>query len=93
MSGNISETARSSEAPTLVAQGLKDIQVLQVDGRRLADALQNALHLEFPDLTHNLVETSLPAEAMLLPGGDSVVSETLVTALATYLNGTLRLAR
>lgn len=87
------ELARTLEVPTLVAQGLKDIQVLQVDGRRLADALPNVLHLEFPDLTHNLVETSLPAEAMLLPGGDSVVSETLVTALATYLNGTLRLAR
>ncbi len=85
--------AREVEAPTLVIQGLKDVQVRPVDGRLLAGALPNALHLELPDLTHNLVDTPLPAEQFLLPAADSVVSETLVRALATYLNGTLRLAR
>lgn len=81
------------QVPALVVQGLKDVQVLQVDGRLLAEALPRATHLELPDLTHNLVETRLPAEQKLLPGPTDVVSETLLTALTTFLNGTLKLAR
>ncbi|HEX7001024.1 MAG TPA: alpha/beta fold hydrolase, partial [Trueperaceae bacterium] len=87
------ELAQKVTVPTIVVQGLKDVQVRQVDGRLLANALPNVLHLELPDLTHTLVETRLPAEAMLLPAGDAVISETMVRSLATFLHGTLRLAR
>lgn len=78
--------------PALVLQGLKDVQVLQVDGQLLAQALPQAVHLELPDLTHNLVDTRLPAEAKLMPAPTDAISETLVAALATFLNGTLKLA-
>ncbi len=87
------ELASRVRAPTVVIQGLKDVQVLRVDGAALAAALPAALHLELADLTHNLVDTPLAAEAMLLPGRDAVISQTLVTALATYLHGSLKLAR
>ncbi len=81
------------EAPTLVLQGLKDVQVLQVDGQLLAEALPRATHLELPDLTHDMVDTGLPAEQKLYPAPTDVVSQTLVASLATFLNGTLKLAR
>lgn len=87
------ELAMSVDVPTLVIQGRKDVQVLPEDGSLLAGALPNVLYLELADLTHNLIETPLPAEALLLPAADAVVSDTLVSAMATYLNGTLRLAR
>ncbi len=87
------ELARQVTMPTIVVQGLKDVQVREVDGDLLANALPDVLHLELPDLTHNLVETRLPAEAMLLPPNDATVSETLVRSLTTFLHGTLRLAR
>lgn len=85
--------AASLSVPTLIVQGLKDVQVREVDGELLAAALPTALHLELPDLTHNLVDTPLPAEAMLLPPHDAVVSDTLIAVLATFLHGTLKIAR
>lgn len=87
------ELASRVAVPTLVVQGLKDAQVAQVDGQLLAQALPRATHLELPDLTHNLVDTRLPAEQKLLPGPDDAVSATLVSAVATFLHGTLKLAR
>lgn len=84
--------AASVDVPVLVVQGLKDIQVLQVDGQLLADALPRATHLELRDLTHNLVDTPLPAEQKPFPAPTDAVSETLVAAVTTYLHGTLKLA-
>lgn len=78
--------------PALVVQGLKDIQVLQVDGRNLAEALPRATLLELPELGHNLNE--VPGEPLsgAVPTPDTVISPTLVQALATWLNGWLRVA-
>ncbi len=86
------ELAEQVEVPTLVIHGLKDVQVVPENGRALAGALHDVLLLEPPDLTHNLVDTRLPAEALPLPGPDATVSDTMIRALVTFLNGTLKLA-
>lgn len=79
--------------PLLVIQGDKDVQVSKADGELLAEAAPTATLLAFPDLTHNLVDTSGAALDAMLPSQDAVISDTLVRALATYLNGYLRPAR
>lgn len=84
--------AAGVDVPSVVVQGLKDVQVRQVDGANLAAALPNALLLELPDLTHNLVDTRGPAEELLVPGPEDAISGTVVSALATFLNGSLKLA-
>lgn len=79
--------------PTLVLQGLKDVQVLQVDGRNLAAALPSGTLLEFSDLSHNLTHVPGPALTGMVPEPDAPLSGTFVQALATWLNGHLRTAR
>ncbi len=81
------------DVPIVIFQGGKDLQVLPVDGRILSEAAPHALLLELPDLTHNLVDVAGPAVSGLVPAHDAAISRTLVAALASYLNGTLRLAR
>lgn len=81
------------DLPIVIFQGGKDLQVRPVDGRVLAQAAPRALLLELPNLSHNLVEVSGPAPSGLVPRSDDVVSRTLIEALATFLNGSLRLAR
>src|SRR5690606_18184206 len=81
------------DVPTVIFQGVKDVQVLPLDGRRLADAAKRALLLELPDLTHNLVDVAGPPSTGLVPPPDAAISRTLVAALTSYLNGSLRLAR
>lgn len=81
------------DVPIVILQGNKDVQVLPIDGQILADAAPRALLLELPDLTHNLVDVSGPAIGGLVPASDAAISSTLVAALASYLNGSLRLAR
>lgn len=78
------------DAPTLVIQGLKDIQVTGADGSLLGGALQNGTLLEFADLGHNMNHvTGAPLDGAL-PAGDEVISPTLVQALVTWLNGYLK---
>lgn len=79
--------------PMVVLQGDKDIQVNPADGELLAAAAPRATLLAFADLTHNLVDTGGPALNAMLPSPTAVISDTLVRALATYLNGHLRAAR
>lgn len=79
------------DAPTVIFQGAKDLQVLPADGEILATAAPTALYLELPNMSHNLVDISGPAITGLIPSSDAVVSRTLVGALATFLNGSLRL--
>ena len=81
------------ELPVVIFQGGKDMQVLPVDGRALSRAAPGALLLELPNMSHHLIEVSGAALGGLVPNSDDVISETLVAALATYLNGSLRLAR
>lgn len=90
---NPAELAASVTAPTVVLQGLKDIQVLQVDGRNLAAALPNATLLEFPNLAHGMHEVAGAPLQGALPAPDTVISGTLVRALTTWLDGHLRIAR
>lgn len=78
-------------APTVIFQGGKDLQVLPLDGEALAAAAPGALYLLLPDMSHNLVDIVGPATSGLVPSSDAVVSSTLVEALATFLNGSLRL--
>lgn len=78
--------------PVVVAQGDKDLQVRPIDGRLLAQAAPRATLLAFPDLTHNLVDVAGPALGGLIPAHDAVLSDTLLRALTTYLNGHLRTA-
>ncbi len=66
---------------------------LRAVGELLAAAATRATLLAFADLTHNLLDTSGPALDAMLPGPNAVISDTLVRALATYLNGYLRAAR
>lgn len=87
------ELATHVSAPVLVVQGLKDIQVLQVDGRNLAAALPNGTLLEFADLSHNMVHVPGDALSGMVPAPDAVLSETLKQAVVTWLNGHLRAAR
>ena len=79
--------------PVVVVQGEKDLQVRPVDGRLLAEAAPRATLLAFPDLTHNLVDVAGPALGGLIPAYDAALSDTLLRALTTYLNGHLRTAR
>lgn len=81
------------QVPALVMQGLKDVQVLQVDGRNLAEALPRGTLLEFPDMGHNLNRVPGEPESGMIPDADAAVSATLVRSLVTWLNGYLRTAR
>lgn len=81
--------AERVSVPSLVIQGLKDMQVRQVDGRNLAGALPAATLLEFPDLAHNLNDVRGDPLTGALPGPDTLISATLVRALTTWLNGHL----
>ncbi len=84
--------AATVEAPALVIQGLKDVQVRPVDARNLAEALPRPTLLEFPELGHNLNFVAGDPLAGAVPAADEVVSPTLVQALATWLHGWLRAA-
>lgn len=87
------QLARRVQVPTLVMQGLKDLQVQQVDGRNLAAGLPRGTLLELPDMSHNLVRVPGDPESGIIPAADAVVSATLVQSLVTWLNGHLRTAR
>lgn len=87
------ELAREVSVPVAVLQGEKDVQVRVVDAELIAAAAPRATLLLFKDLTHNLVDTSGPAEGLLLPGADAVISPTLVQVVATYLAGNMRRGR
>ena len=80
-------------APTLVVQGLKDVQITQADSSRLAAALSRGTLLEFPNMGHNFNDVLGDPESGMIPGADEVVSPTLVRSLVTWLNGHLRTAR
>src|SRR5690606_16746000 len=80
------QLAKAVQAPALVLQGLKDVQVLQVDGRSLADALPRGTLLEFADMGHNLNRVPGDPESGSIPDADSTVSATLVQSLVTWLN-------
>lgn len=80
-------------APTLVVQGLKDVQITQADSSRLADALGRGTLLEFPNMGHSLNHVMGDPESGMLPAADAIVSPTLVRSLVTWLNGYLRTAR
>lgn len=87
------ELAARVDAPTVVLQGLKDVQVLQVDGRNLAGALPGATLLEFRDLTHSMADEAGDPLEGALPAADTAISPTMVQALATWLNGHFRPGR
>jgi len=87
------ELAAHVQVPALVMQGLKDVQVLQVDGRALAGALPRGTLLEFADLGHPMNFVPGAAESGMLPGPDAVLSGTLARSLVTWLDGYLRTAR
>src|SRR5690606_18971346 len=87
------ELAAAIDVPLVIFQGEKDLQVLPVDARLLAEANPDATLLLLPDLTHNLVDVSGPALDGMVPAADAAISETLVRALATFLHGHLRTAR
>ncbi|MFO7545831.1 MAG: alpha/beta fold hydrolase [Trueperaceae bacterium] len=86
------ELAAAIRVPVVIFQGEKDLQVLPVDARLLAEANPDATLLLLPDLTHNLVEVSGPALEGMVPTPDAAISETLVRALTTFLHGHLRSA-
>jgi len=81
------------DLPVVIFQGGKDLQVLPVDGRTLAAASPTSLYLELANLSHSLIEVKGRPVEGLVPRSDDVISQTLVNALATFLNGSLRLAR
>ena len=87
------ELAAAIDVPLVIFQGEKDLQVLPVDARLLAEANPDATLLLLPDLTHNLVDVSGPALDGMVPAPDATISETLVRALTTFLHGHLRTAR
>lgn len=76
----------------LIVQGEKDLQITLVDAGRLAAAAPGATMLQMPDLVHNLFDVAGPAELGLLPGPDTPLSDTLLRALGTFLDGSLRTA-
>lgn len=77
------------QVPVAVLQGEKDIQISVEDGRLLAGSAPRGELFLFPDLTHNLVETSGPALSLPLPGPGAQVSPTVLQVIATYLAGHL----
>ncbi len=81
--------AAAVEAPVLVVQGGKDVQVKVPNGEALAAAAPHATYLIFPDLEHDLYTTDGPAMANALPGRGTMVAPSLVDALASYLLGAL----
>lgn len=86
-----SALAREVTAPVAVFQGEKDLQVSALDATLLAAAAPHpSLHL-LPDLGHNLVATSGPAEAAALPGPDALIDPELVAAMLEFLHGNLPL--
>ena len=87
------QLATALSAPTLVVQGLKDVQITQADSGRLADALNRGTLLEFPNMGHNFNHVPGDPESGMLPEADAIVSLTLVRSLVTWLNGHLRTAR
>ena len=80
-------------APVLIVQGAKDLQVRKADGDALKAANPAATYLLLPDMAHNLYDVPGDAEAGLSPLPETVISDTLVRSLATYLHGHLRAAR
>jgi len=93
MAQDPAELIAALDMPIVIFQGGKDLQVALADGRTLAAAAPSALLLELPAMSHHLVDVNGPAVRGLLPASDAVISPTLVEALATFLNGTLKLAR
>lgn len=86
------ELAAEVGAPTLVAQGLKDVQITQADSGRLQAALASGTLLEFANMGHSFNHVPGDPESGMLPRADEVVSPTLVRALTTWLHGHLRTA-
>jgi len=77
------------DAPVLIVQGGKDVQVLPRNGEALAQAAPDATYLYFPDLEHDLYETSGAAIDHAVPGPGTRISTTLLDALHAYLAGYL----
>lgn len=78
------------DAPILIVQGAKDMQVRPVDGAALAAAAPGAVLVAPTDMTHNLVDVTGDALEGLVPGPDAVISAALLLAVGTFLDDHLR---